>query len=212
MWRIPFLALFFIPKNVRRDWESVIESVFEANFRSRISFVSRGSICHHCCLFNISRVMSLPCSAGFIPERIYLKTLTWQTRIFFHTTLEGRGFGTAKSQIMMPAQDSSTFQGPQVSNFNVFVRTRSFTQKSKYHFLIFAHTSLSILLHNRELNSFVHNSLAHWLARVRWSLSNGDLYKLIPFVCLIAIKWLSCVDLQSYSISQLVKPALFYKS
>ena len=141
----------------------------------------------------------------FIPERIYLKTLTWQTRIFFHTTLEGRGFGTAKSQIMMPAQDSSTFQSPQVSNLFSFVHAHS------HKIAIFAHTSSSILLYDRDLNYFAHNSLVHWLARVRWSLSNGDLYKLIRIV-LIAIKWLWSVDLQSYSISQLIKPSLFYKS
>ena len=150
----------------------------------------------------------------FIPERIYLKTLTWQTRIFFHTTLEGRGFGTAKSQIMMPAQDSSTFQSPQVSNLFSFVHAHS------HRIAIFAHTSSSILLienmieydreYDRDLNYFAH-PLVHWLARVRWELSNGDLYKLIRIV-LIAIKWLWSVDLQSYSISQLIKPSLFYKS
>ena len=136
MWRISFLALFFIPKNVRRDCESVIEfdwisvSKVTSGLVFHLYHVGRSPIksINDRCLFN-SSIWALwfryHTMQVFIPERISLKTLTWQTRIFFHTTLERRGFGTAKSQIMMPAQDSSTFQSPQVSNLFSFVHAHS---------------------------------------------------------------------------------------
>ena len=85
MWRISFLALFFIPKNVRRDCESVIEfdwiwlnQCFEGNFRSSISFVSRGSISYQVHQWPLS-LQYEPCNFATIQCRfLSLKEFLWK--------------------------------------------------------------------------------------------------------------------------------------
>ena len=99
MWRISFLALFFIPKNVRRDCESVIEfdwisvSKVTSGLVFHLYHVGRSPIksINDRCLFNMSLVISLSYNAGFYPWKNFFENFNMTNEDFLsHYTRKTR--------------------------------------------------------------------------------------------------------------------------